>query len=90
VEDVYPLVLDWWQRDAVAGAPAGRYSAPDASKTKTCDPVGDVFVVVATTSTRPSPSRSAAAMPRVSGHCPPLHVEAGQPGLSCSRPPART
>ena len=28
-------------------------------------------------------------MPRVSGHCPPLQVEAGQPGLSCRRPPLR-
>jgi hypothetical protein len=47
--------------------PIGWKSAPLASKTKTCAPVGEVFVVVATTSTRPSPSRSAAASPRASG-----------------------
>ena len=49
---------------------------PAASKTKTCAPLREVFVVVATTSIRPSRSRSPAAIPRVSGHCPPLHVEA--------------
>ena len=48
---------------------------------------GRVEVVVTTTSIRPSPSRSAAARPRASGHWPPLQVDAGQPGSSRRRPP---
>ena len=74
---------------AVGGAPLGRYTPPDASNTNTCEPLVEVFVVVTTTSMLPSPSRSAAAMPRASGHCPPLQVEAGHPGFTRSRPPAR-
>ncbi len=69
------------------GQPGAR--EPLGSNTNTCEPVGAVLVVVATTSIRPSPSRSAAAMPRVSGHWPPLHVEAGQPGLTRSPPAVR-
>src|SRR5215207_9985220 len=76
---------DWLYR----GQAGVRYSAPPASDTKTCEPAGAVLVVVATTSIRPSPSRSAAAIPRVSGHWPPLQVEAGQPGLT-RNPPAAT
>ena len=54
--------------------------------TNTCAPVGEVFVVVATTSTRPSWFRSAAARPRTSGVWPPLRTDAGQPFFSRSRP----
>ena len=64
--------------------PAAGSGSPPASKTNTCAPVGAVFVVVTATSMRPSPSRSAAAMPRASGHCPPLQVDAGQPALTRS------
>ncbi len=46
-----------------------------------------MLVVVATTSMRPSRSRSPAASPRVSGHCPPLHVDAFH--LTASLPPLR-
>ena len=74
---------------AVSDAPAGRYGLRAASTAMTCEPAGDVLVVVTTTSTLPSPSRSAAAIPRASGHWPPLHVDAGQPGLSWSCPPTR-
>ena len=57
-----------------------------ALNTKTCAPVGEVLVVVATTSTRPSPFRSAAASPRTSGVWPPLLTDAGQPFFTRSRP----
>ena len=67
------------------GHPAA--TLPDAVKTNTCEPLREVLVVVATTSTLPSRSRSPAAMPRVSGHCPPLQVEPRH--LSRSAPPAR-
>ena len=66
--------------------PLGWNSFPAAVKTNTCDPVSEVLVVVATTSRRPSPSRSAAARPRVSGAWPPLRVDDGQPALTRSAP----
>jgi hypothetical protein len=59
---------------------------PFGSKTNTCEPVCAVFVVVTTTSMFPSPSRSAAAIPRASGQSPALQVLAGQPLLTVSAP----
>jgi hypothetical protein len=74
---------------AVVPRPAGR-ARPEGSNTNTCDPVGAVFVVVATTSTRPSPvevgRRHAAglrALPAAAGRSRPT-------GLERSRPPTRS